>query len=296
MNQGTFQTLVEPYDIDTLGWDDNLYKIKIRAEDVAGHVSEKWFIFWIDTSPPSISLTSPVNGGSDVAIDGKITVEFSESMDCDSVESAISTTPYIEYTCIWANDNKTLTLNFSEPLEYDTLYQISISPKAKDLAGRELDEDYEFEFTTAGKPEEKDEEGFPIILLLALLMAIVAAVVIVALVMSKKKKTPAEVVEARVAPIETPQPIQFTCSSCGNLLSVNDIGTTMNVTCPFCSQVLAVQSQRAAPSMPSPQLQSQPSTMKISCPICRYIFEVNKTGGPTRVQCPNCGVAGTMNT
>ncbi len=293
INQCSFTTLEEPYDLDTTGWDDGEYNIIIRADDLADNEIEKWFVFRLDTSPPSISLTSPVDGGSDVAVDGKIIIEFNEPMDCESVESAILITPYIEYTCNWTNDNKTLTLNFSEPLEYDTLYQISISSKAKDLAGRELDGGYDFEFTTIGKPKEKDEEGFPIVyLLLALLMAIVAAVVIVALAMAKKKKAPGEVVEAQVEAIDAPQTIQLTCSNCNNPLQVNDIGTTQNVTCPFCSTLLTVESRKAAVQMPQPQPQ-QP-TINISCPKCRYGFTVVKTGSPLQVQCPNCGVKGKL--
>jgi parallel beta-helix repeat protein len=300
VNQGSFQTLEEPYDIDTMDWDDDLYTIKIRADDAADHLSEKWFIFRIDTTPPSISSSSPSDGESDVDVDGKIIIEFSESMDCDSVESAISTDPFIDYTCNWTNDNKTLTINFIEPLEYDTPYLISISSNAQDMAGRELDDDYNFEFTTAAKPQE--EEDFPILILMALLIAIVVAVVIVALVMAKKRRTPAEVEEAQVEPMETAQPIQFTCSNCNNLLRVNDTGVVQNVICPFCSTQLTVQPREAVPQppveqpqpQPQPQPQIQQQTIPIMCPNCSHKFSAVKTDDKMKVQCPSCGASGTL--
>lgn len=302
INQDTFQTLEEPYDLDTSDWDDNEYIVTIRAEDDAGHINEKWFIFRIDTSEPSIESASINDGATKVSIDVQIVIEFSESMECESVESAISINPYIEYTCIWSNDNKTLAINFSESLEYDTIYQITINTNAEDMAGRELEDKFELEFTTEPKPTDKGEEGLPLMyLLLSLIAVIIAVLLIMFMVLSKKRKSTAEVVEPE---IESPVPIQVTCPTCNNLLQVNDIGTTMNVSCPFCSTLLTVQSQKTPVQKPEPQIQPQPETqpeiqsqqpmMQISCPICYHRFSVVKTDGPIKVQCPNCGVKGTM--
>jgi parallel beta-helix repeat protein len=302
INQNTFQTLKEPYDLDTSDWDDSEYIITIRAEDDAGHINEKWFIFRIDTSEPSIESASINDGATKVSVDDQIIIEFSEPMECESVESAISINPYIEYTCIWSNDNTTLTINFSESLEYETIYQISVNTKAEDLAGRELENKFELEFTTKPKPTDKGEEGLPLMyLLLSLIAVIIAVFLIMFMVLSKKRKTTAEVVEPE---IESPVPIQVACPTCNNLLQVNDIGTTMNVSCPFCSTLLTVQSQKTPAEKLEPQMQPQPVAqpeiqpqqpmMQISCPKCYHRFSVVKTDGPIKVQCPNCGVKGTM--
>jgi ribosomal protein S27E len=235
-------------------------------------------------------------------VDTEIIIEFSESMDCESVESAITISPYTEYSCIWSNDNKTLTLTFSEPLEYEILYQISISTQASDMADKDLEDKFELEFTTEQKPADKKGEGIPLMyLLLSLIMAIIAALLIVFMVLAKKRKTSSEMVEPVV---ESPVPMQVTCSSCNNLLSVNDIGTTMNVSCPYCSTVLTIQSQKAPAQKPEPQIQTQlapqpeiqpqQSMMQISCPKCFHKFQVVKSQGPIKVQCPNCGVSGTL--
>jgi len=290
VNQGTFKTFEAPYDLDTTNWEDGNHIITIRAEDTAGNMNERWYIFMIDTLPPSILSTSPDEGVADVDVETEIVIEFSEHMNTASVESAISTEPYIEYSYLWSNDNKTLTISFSEPLAYDTLYIVTISTKAEDMAGRELESRYEFEFTTEEKKEE--EEGFPILnLLLPLLLAIIVVVIIVALVTVKKKAAARELIPAQPQ-IEGPEAIQVTCSICGNLLQVEDIGMTMNITCPFCATLLTVESKKAAAQMPFPQPYGH--TIQISCPQCSYVFQFTDTGGPMRAQCPNCGITGRV--
>ncbi|MEE9151909.1 MAG: Ig-like domain-containing protein [Thermoplasmata archaeon] len=256
----------------------------------AGNTIEKWYIFRIDISQPEILSINPFDGSTDISVDGGIIIQFSESMNTASVESAISIQPYIEYLYSWNNDNKTLILNSSEPLDYETLYQISISTEAKDLADRGIENRYELEFTTELKPKGGGEGGFPLMyLLLTLILAIIVAVIIVMLIMTKKKKASPEIM---LPQIESPQMLQVRCSACNNLLQVNDIGTTMNVTCPFCSTLLTVQSSKASLQMPLPQ--PQPSTIQISCPKCSYGFTVMKNSGPMQVQCPNCGVKGKL--
>ncbi|UCE74707.1 MAG: right-handed parallel beta-helix repeat-containing protein [Methanomassiliicoccales archaeon] len=291
LNQGTFQTLNEPYDIDTADWDDGLCSIVLRVEDAAKHVCEKSFVFMIDTSLPSISSSSLDDGLADVDVDTKIEIEFSEPMDTDSVESALFISPFADYSCQWSNDNCTLTISFSEALDYDTYYMISISTNAKDLANRKLESKYELGFNTV---EKSKEDEFPIFyLLLALLIVIIAVIIIVGLMAAKKKDVQEEIAPQIEEPrIEEPQILQFTCSICNNLLKVKDIGTTMKVTCPFCSTSLTVESKETAAQMQQSELQ-QP-TIQISCPQCQYAFQVINTGGPMRAQCPNCGTSGVI--
>jgi parallel beta-helix repeat protein len=58
---GSFQTLSEPFDINTAGWEDEIYVIIIQADDKAGNKKVAWFRFIIDSTPPSITLNSPEN-------------------------------------------------------------------------------------------------------------------------------------------------------------------------------------------------------------------------------------------
>ncbi len=59
---------------------------------------------------------------------------------------------------------------------------------AEDLAGRELDDQYEFGFTTGEEPNDGDEGEFPLLILLAVAMAIIVAVIIVYWLQAGRKK------------------------------------------------------------------------------------------------------------
>ncbi|UCE37524.1 MAG: right-handed parallel beta-helix repeat-containing protein [Thermoplasmata archaeon] len=287
INQGALRIFEAPYDLDASDWEDGEYIIEIRAGDAAGWTIERWFFFKFDISPPSIASASIDEGATDVSIKTEIVIEFSEPMDTKSVESAISMDPYVDYTCSWTEDNKTLILNFSEPLEYETQYKISIGTGAKDMADRRLDDKFEFGFTTQKKPKEKEEEGVPIMyFFLTLLIAIIVVVIIVVLVIAKKKPSK----EKAEPGIEIPAAIQIKCPGCNNILQFDDLGTTMNIKCPFCSMVMKVESQKSLEEQPQPQL----PTMQIACPQCRHGFSVIKTKGPMQVQCPSCGIKGTL--
>lgn len=143
----------------------------------------------MDIVPPSVLSTYPENEAIDIAIDTEIIIEFSESMDVQSVESAISISPETDYFLLWNNTNETLTINFSEPLAHETLYTISINKNAKDLAGISLENQYEFEFTTVAESEDdsnEEEDLSTVLLLLVLLIAIVVIIIILFLVKKKK--------------------------------------------------------------------------------------------------------------
>jgi parallel beta-helix repeat protein len=289
IDNGFQWNFLDPYDIDTTDWIDGEYVLTIKANDLAGHKSEKWFVLRIDTSEPEVLLTIPDDQAEDVPVLEGIAIMFSEEMDKKSVESALSIDPHVDYTTEWLFDNRTLFLNFSEPLEPETRYSVSISSKAEDMAGRGLDGKYEFEFLT-GKELGVDGDEFP--MLIVILGAIIAIVVVVILIfVMSKKKTPKE---AASVPMETPDVFQIRCSNCNNALSVTDTGVTQNVSCPFCTTLLKVQSQRAPAQAPQPQMQVPQQMFPITCPSCKQPFNVAKTTGPVRMQCPNCGASGTL--
>jgi parallel beta-helix repeat protein len=258
INEGSFITINEPYDLETGDWEDGEYEITIKAEDKAGNIVERWFIFRKDTTPPSISSASIDEGEDDVDTEAKIIIEFDESMDTESVEDAISISPDEDYKCSWSNNNRTLTITCDEPFDYDTTYAISINTKAKDMANLNMEDKFELEFTTESEVKKDDE--FPVLfLLLALLVVVIIVVLILFLVMSRKKK----------APISGADP---------DLLS--------GMSQPPVQQYSGYQAQNTYPV--------QQPNVQISCPKCQYKFLVSKPQGPTRMQCPNCGTQGTL--
>jgi parallel beta-helix repeat protein len=240
----------------------------------------------VDTTPPSVYTSSIKNQTTNVSPEEKLVIEFNEPMDTKTVESATSISPEIEYSCEWENDNKTMTINFTEPLAYDMTYKVNIDTRAKNEAGLRLENEMELEFTTQVRPIGK-EYDFPILYLL--IIAIIVLIIIISYALAKRRKPSVEIITQQH---DSGEILQVTCPYCSNNLQVNDIGTTMNVSCPYCSQVLTVESRNSIPQFYSAAHQ-QPA-IKISCPNCRFSFDVKKSSAPIQVQCPNCKTTGTL--
>jgi parallel beta-helix repeat protein len=149
---------------------------------------------YMDVVNPSVISTYPADEATDVNLSTEITVVFSESMDVVSVESSIFILPDTNHSFLWNNSNKTLTIDFSDLLSHETIYLISITINAKDLAGNSLENLYEFRFTTVAEPvvepeKEEDDSSIPLNLLVTIIV-IAIIIVIIILVLVKKKKGP----------------------------------------------------------------------------------------------------------
>jgi hypothetical protein len=96
--------------------------------------------------PPTVVSTSPPDDATDVDPLSKITITFSEPMDTNATEKAVSMTPGSMVKMEWDADRTTLTVTAS--LEVRTTYIVTVSTGAKDLAGAAMAESYTFSFTT----------------------------------------------------------------------------------------------------------------------------------------------------
>jgi hypothetical protein len=61
INTGSESTLIDPYNISTLGWTDGIYNLRINAVDSAGNSNFSIYLFIIDSTLPEIILNSPSN-------------------------------------------------------------------------------------------------------------------------------------------------------------------------------------------------------------------------------------------
>lgn len=61
VNGGTTQNLIDPYNIQTTGWSDGFYTIRVNATDAAANADSASYLFTVDSTKPSVILISPAN-------------------------------------------------------------------------------------------------------------------------------------------------------------------------------------------------------------------------------------------
>ncbi len=128
-----------------------------------------------DIERPRVVYTDPRDGTDEVPIEQPTTVmiQFSEKMDVASVTKALRISPEVDYSLRsvgsspGAQDTFIMSLNAIGDggfLKYDTRYRVSIASSAKSSKDIEMEEDYEFSFTTgeamiiATRPEDGEKE------------------------------------------------------------------------------------------------------------------------------------------
>jgi parallel beta-helix repeat protein len=140
---------------------NNLLKYKTRytvtintnAKDLEHEFIQSNFIWNFSTTsplqphPPTIVRYSPT--GSNVPVNSKIIITFSELMDTNSVESAFKILPITDGTFIW--NHMILTFTPESDLEHNKQYIITIENTAKDLENECLKSSFSWQFTTVPK-------------------------------------------------------------------------------------------------------------------------------------------------
>ncbi len=102
-----------------------------------------------DTTPPTVSFTSPVNGATAAPVRQSVNAAFSENMDPASINAATftlkqGTTPVAGKVVSSAS---TATFVPAQKLEKGKVYTATVTTGAKDLAGNTLTRDYVWNFT-----------------------------------------------------------------------------------------------------------------------------------------------------
>jgi hypothetical protein len=99
-----------------------------------------------DTTPPTISATSPANGSSNVATNVQLVVTFSEPMDVSTVQYSLVPAEALS-AAAWSAGNTQLALQPTAPLARSTNYTLTV--EGKDVAGNALASAKAFSFSTA---------------------------------------------------------------------------------------------------------------------------------------------------
>ena len=119
-----------------------------------------------DETKPTIGVVSPEDGATKVSRTTTISATFSEAMNTTSVHDAFSITPYVLGAFSW-DDGTMMTFEPDEKLASKTTYTVTISTKAEDLAGNNLEYNNTWAFTTkrkttggGGTPRDTDNDGY----------------------------------------------------------------------------------------------------------------------------------------
>jgi hypothetical protein len=91
-----------------------------------------------DTTSPSVTSISPINGATGVPVNAKVTAQFSKVMDATSVNSAsFSLSPAAPGAAVLSSDQTSLTLTPTANLAVSTVYTVTIAG-LRDLDGNAL--------------------------------------------------------------------------------------------------------------------------------------------------------------
>lgn len=99
---------------------------------------------------PEVESTTPADHATNVAITIIIKVHFSDVMDTDETEDAVSISPVVTMTFDWSDDEDTLYIDAA--LRNGVKYTVTISDDAENETGVNMVDDYDFYFTTVSAP------------------------------------------------------------------------------------------------------------------------------------------------
>ncbi|KYC37737.1 hypothetical protein WA1_04255 [Scytonema hofmannii PCC 7110] len=112
-----------------------------------------------DTTPPTVTASTPVNGTTGVTTSTIITATFSESIDATTIntntfELRNANNTLIPASVTYDTGNRTATLTPSSPLATATTYTATLKggstdPRVKDQSGNALAQNYTWSFTTS---------------------------------------------------------------------------------------------------------------------------------------------------
>jgi hypothetical protein len=111
----------------------------------------------IDTTPPTVSSTSPANGSTDLALNSSVSATFSVAMTNATLNTASYTLrPTAGGAAVIGSvsvGGKTATFTPTTSLTASTQYTATITTAAADAAGNALASNYNWQFTTGAAPD-----------------------------------------------------------------------------------------------------------------------------------------------
>jgi sugar lactone lactonase YvrE len=114
-----------------------------------------WSFTTIDTTPPAVTLVSPLNGASGVPVTTFIKAVFSEAMNASTINTStflVRNGGPVAGSVTYYPGNLTAVFVPSAPLLTNTLYTVNVTRGVADLAGNHPASNFVWAFTTAAPP------------------------------------------------------------------------------------------------------------------------------------------------
>jgi len=115
-------------------------------------------------TPPTVTLTSPLDNSYQIHPDSDIVITFSTAMDTATVHAAINFSPATTITfspADWNPGMTVLTITPDNNLAENTAYTVTIGTGAQDSVGTALASAYSLDFTTGDVPLVSDSQPYP---------------------------------------------------------------------------------------------------------------------------------------
>jgi hypothetical protein len=119
LNKGMNTTFLEPFEISTEGWVDEVNMIQINAIDIPRNSNSSWFTFTIDSTPPSIYFDPNLNH-STLRVGESIQLNIFDSnlkdviFSLDDGDYYSITSPFIIDTSEWSNGLHSFTIKAND--------------------------------------------------------------------------------------------------------------------------------------------------------------------------------------
>jgi hypothetical protein len=165
-NAGTYTATFTP-DADLTGGTTYTASLSTAVTDAAGNAlaaEYSWsFTTTGDSTPPTVSSTSPAADATGVLVDAAVTATFSEAMDASTITTGSFTIAGVSGSVSYNAGTYTATFTPDADLEYETTYTASLSTAITDAAGNPLASTYSWSFTTRTSgvdPGDANGDGF----------------------------------------------------------------------------------------------------------------------------------------
>lgn len=112
-----------------------------------------------DVDPPAVVQVYPEPGAVNIPTDVEIQFEFDEYVNRRSVEPAIFISPYLEGGYEVEPSRRSVSVNFTNPLEDSTTYIVTLGTGIADLRGNKLASSYQLAFSTGDSIDQGEISG-----------------------------------------------------------------------------------------------------------------------------------------